>query len=179
MACRLTEHLLCRNRGRDTACSGNSPTSPYSEPKLSSPLPGLWTQAGSTGFPACADRNLGLYVWRGCIFSRGSNVPSFYPLSTQRGERGRVRGGNCAPISTVRWKDFPMSPLAKFITQNTHSFVPAWPLACETACNSAARRRRPAVSCGTAAGPLRHVKRYQAAQLRLQRGKNKTQSAIL
>jgi hypothetical protein len=61
------------------------------------------------------------------------------------------------PIPTLRWKDFPMSPLARFMSKNTRTLVPAWPLPCETACNSAALRRNPAVARGTPADSLRHI----------------------
>jgi hypothetical protein len=89
----------------------------YSGPKLLSPLPGLWPPYGSTGLPACAGRDLGHYLWRGCIFARTSNLSSFYALSSQGG-RGLGSGGiNCAPQSAFRKKDFPNETFSRIPEQ--------------------------------------------------------------
>jgi hypothetical protein len=93
------------------------PTCLYSGPKLMSPLPGLWPRYGSTGLPACAGCDLGHYLWRGCIFARTSNLPSFYALSS-RGERVRVRGEAIVlPNLLFRKKDFPNEPFSRIPEQ--------------------------------------------------------------
>ena len=64
-----------------------------------------------------------------------------------------------------------MDLLAAFISQNTPTLVPAWPLSCETAGNSAALRRHPALVRRTPAHSLRRTsgtKRYTCGTITAQ-----------